>query len=98
MASEGRAEDRLAGELGFGREQVTQRWTVAVQVAQLDERAGGSPVDERWGPHPGRAPAQPAHRPHVFLAPLPARDRQPNVPGALPDATSSIPPGSERCC
>src|SRR5260370_41609041 len=45
MALEGRAEDRLAGELGFGREQVTQRWTVAVQVAQLDEGAGGDP---RW--------------------------------------------------
>ena len=47
MLSEGRVEDRLAGELGLGREQITQRWTVAVQVAQLDERAGGSPVEER---------------------------------------------------
>ena len=45
----GRSRARLAGELGSGREQVAQRRAVAVQVAQFDEGAGRSPVQQRRG-------------------------------------------------
>ena len=49
LVSEGGAGQRLGGELGPGREQVPQRRAVAVQVTELDDGVGRSPVQQRRG-------------------------------------------------
>jgi hypothetical protein len=64
LVSQGGVEERLAGELGSGREQVAQRRAVAVRVAQFDEGAGGSPVQQRRGA--GRGVAGVAERVEPF--------------------------------